>query len=94
MRATICPVSTALALVITVVTVGAAAAERPPNLIFFFVDDLGWQETSVCFHDDPTPRRTGLRTPAWERLAGRGMKFTQAYASAVCSPARVSYFTV
>ena len=33
------------------------------------------------------------RTPNMERLAARGMKFTQAYAYAVCSPSRISLMT-
>lgn len=71
---------------------GAHAAERP-NLVFFLVDDMGWQETSVPFHTEVTDLNRRYRTPNMERLAAEGVKFTQAYASAVCSPTRVSALT-
>lgn len=86
------PVVILVVLAVSCAAVGTAA-ERSPNVIFFLVDDMGWQETSVPFHVEPTPLNARYRTPAMERLARRGMKFTQAYASAVCSPTRVSYLT-
>jgi len=64
-----------------------------PNIVFFLVDDLGWQETSVPFHTEVTELNRRYRTPHLQRLAAEGMKFTQAYASAVCSPTRVSALT-
>lgn len=71
----------------------AGAAEPKPNIIFFLVDDMGWQETSVPFHTEATALNRRYRTPGMERLAAEGVKFTQAYASAVCSPTRVSGLT-
>lgn len=67
-----------------------SAQTSPPNIVFFLVDDMGWQETSVPFHITTTELNKRYRTPNLERLAADGMKFTQAYASAVCSPTRVS----
>ncbi len=60
-------------------------AEPPPlNVVFFLVDDLGWADLGV----------SGSRfyeTPNIDRLAGDGMRFTNAYAAApVCSPTRAS----
>ncbi len=65
----------------------------PPNIILFLVDDLGWQDTSVPFWERETPFNKRYRTPNMERLASQGMKFTQAYATPVCSPTRVSLMT-
>ena len=65
----------------------------PPNIILFLVDDMGWQDTSVPFWIEKTPFNARYKTPNMERLAAEGMKFTQAYATAVCSPTRVSLFT-
>jgi len=56
-----------------------------PNIILFLVDDMGWQDTSVPFHTNLTDFNNRYNTPAMERLASEGMKFTQAYASSVCS---------
>jgi arylsulfatase A-like enzyme len=65
-----------------------------PNLVLFLVDDLGWQDVSVPFHSERTPFNERYRTPNLERLAQRGVKLTQAYASApVCTPTRTSILT-
>jgi arylsulfatase A-like enzyme len=66
----------------------AAEAVRPPlNVVVLLADDLGWKDLACCgspFYE----------TPALDRLATQGMRFTQAYASAnVCSPTRASLLT-
>jgi arylsulfatase A-like enzyme len=64
--------------------------EIQPNIIVFLVDDMGWQDTSVPFWDKKTPFNLRYKTPNMERMANEGMKFTQAYATPVCTPTRVS----
>ncbi|HLT51910.1 MAG TPA: sulfatase-like hydrolase/transferase, partial [Arenibacter sp.] len=64
-----------------------------PNIVLFFVDDMGWQDTSVLFWNQRTASNDLYQTPNMERLAKEGMKFTQAYATAVCSPSRISLMT-
>lgn len=71
----------------------ASETSRRPNIVLFLVDDMGWQDTSVPFHTEVTPFNRRYRTPNMEKLAAAGMKFTQAYASSVCSPTRVSLMT-
>jgi arylsulfatase A-like enzyme len=66
---------------------------KRPNIIFFLVDDMGWQDTSVPFWIRKTPFNERYHTPNMERLASEGMKFTQAYACSVCSPTRTSLMT-
>lgn len=66
---------------------------KPPNIVLFLVDDMGWQDTSVPFWTETTPFNRRYRTPNMERLAKEGLKFTQAYATPVCSPTRVSLMT-
>ena len=63
---------------------------KQPNIIMFMVDDMGWQDTSVPFWKEKTIFNDIYQTPNMERLAREGMKFTQAYATPVCSPTRVS----
>ncbi|MFK7961543.1 MAG: sulfatase [Phycisphaerales bacterium] len=65
----------------------------PPNIVVFLVDDMGWQDTSVPFGPDPTPLNARYRTPAMQRLAGEGMRWTDAYATPICSPSRISMIT-
>ena len=64
-----------------------------PNIIFFLVDDMGWEDTSVPFYSETTPLNKKYHTPNMERLAAKGVKFTQAYANCVCTPSRVSLQT-
>jgi arylsulfatase A-like enzyme len=80
-------------LLATLAVLQAAPSPTRPNIVFFLVDDMGWQETSVPFHSEVTELNRRYRTPNMERLATAGMKFTQAYACAVCSPTRVSALT-
>lgn len=67
--------------------------EKKLNIILFLVDDMGWQDTSVPFWSERTAYNNIYQTPNMERLASAGMKFTQAYSCAVCSPTRVSLMT-
>jgi arylsulfatase A-like enzyme len=82
-----------LLLVFTLLAADFVQAAAKPNIVFFLVDDMGWQETSVPFHTETTALNRRYRTSNMERLAAEGMKFTQAYAYAVCSPSRVSALT-
>ncbi len=70
-----------------------AEKARKPNIIFFLVDDMGWQDTSEQFHTEPTSLNQRYSTPNMELLADAGMKFTQAYACPLCSPTRISLMT-
>ncbi|MCD4731603.1 MAG: sulfatase-like hydrolase/transferase, partial [Bacteroidales bacterium] len=62
--------------------------EVKPNIIMFLVDDMGWQDCSEPFWKEKTDFNERYATPNIERLATQGMKFTQAYACAICSPTR------
>ncbi|GLR16546.1 sulfatase [Portibacter lacus] len=73
--------------------IGSNKTSEKPNIVLFFVDDMGWQDTSLPFWDRKTPYNDIYRTPNMERLAKEGIKFTQAYATPVCSPTRVSLMT-
>jgi len=74
-------------------------AEQRPNIIIFLVDDMGLMDTSVPMLADEKgePRRHPLndwyRTPNMERLAKRGMRFSNFYAHSLCSPSRISILT-
>ena len=63
-----------------------SAADKP-NIVFILADDLGWRDTSLY-------GSKFYQTPNIDRLAARGMMFTQAYAAApICSPTRASIMT-
>lgn len=66
----------------------AAESVSRPNVLFILADDLGWSDTTLYGHT------TFYKTPNVERLARRGMLFTQAYsASPLCSPTRSAILT-
>ena len=44
-----------------------------PNIIFFLIDDMGWQDTSVPFWTQKTDFNRLYETPNMERLARQGM---------------------
>lgn len=70
-----------------------AANRTRPNIVLFMVDDMGWQDTSLPFWKEKTAYNREFHTPNMERLARRGMMFTQAYASSISSPSRCSLIT-
>ena len=80
-------------------TVKVAAGPARPNILFFLVDDMGANDTSVPFltdaagNDVPTTANGVYWTPSMATLASQGMKFTRTYAMPVCSPTRVSLMT-
>lgn len=62
-----------------------------PNILYFYVDDLGWG--SIGPNGQAARKAKGLpsvRTPNLDRLAARGINFTRGYGCHVCSPARSS----
>ncbi len=64
----------------------ANAAQRP-NIILFFVDDLGWGDISL--HGNQL-----IKTPNIDRIGTEGVTMTQFYSgSNVCSPSRAALLT-
>lgn len=62
----------------------AHADPAKPNILFIFLDDFGWKDTSYMGSDF-------YESPNIDKLASDGMVFTNAYsASANCAPARAS----
>ena len=70
---------------------GATVAR--PNIIFFLVDDMGWEDSSVPFWDRIVAQNKKFYTPNMIKLAAKSEKFTAAYANCVCTPSRVSLMT-
>ena len=60
---------------------------KKPNIVFILADDLGWAELG-CYGNSFN------ETPHLDKLAKRGLRFTNAYAAApVCSPYRAALLT-
>ena len=72
--------------VLPVIAVGAAP-DRPPNIVLLLADDLGINDLG-CYG------RAEHVTPALDRFAATGTRYTAATAAAsVCSPSRVALLT-
>lgn len=61
-------------------------AAQPPNIVFIFVDDLGYADIGPF-------GSTKNRTPQLDRMAQEGMKLTSFYVAPVCSPSRLQVMT-
>ena len=70
----------------------AALQADPPNIILILTDDQGWSQRSGLM--DPGNPKSGsryLHTPAMNRIAEEGMRFTGGYSPApLCTPTRRS----
>lgn len=80
-------------LTLTVPFASAAfATEAPrPNILYFYVDDMGWGSIGPNGQAERKAKRLPyVRTPNIDRLAAQGVNFTRGYACTVCSPSRAS----
>ena len=60
---------------------------RPPNIVIFYVDDLGYGDVGSY-------GAVGVETPNIDHLAANGVRFTDAHSSAAtCTPSRYSLLT-
>ena len=65
----------------------ASAADRPPNVVLVYADDLGYGDVGAY-------GAARIRTPHVDRLAAEGVRFTDFYvAQAVCSASRAALLT-
>ncbi|MEM6378382.1 MAG: sulfatase-like hydrolase/transferase [Bacteroidota bacterium] len=66
---------------------GKSANEKPPNILFVFIDDMGFGDLG-CYGNEE------VSTPNIDQLAAEGIRFHQFYVnSPICSPSRVSVLT-
>lgn len=65
----------------------STAADSKPNIVIFYLDDMGWAQPG-CYGGKLVP------TPNIDALAKDGVRFTNGYVSAcVCAPSRVGLMT-
>jgi arylsulfatase A len=74
-------------LTLSLFSMRGVASEKPLNVVFFLIDDLGWMDIGANGSDY-------YRTPNIDQLAADGMRFTNGYAACnVCSPTRAAIIT-
>lgn len=65
----------------------ARAVEKKPNVVLIYADDIGYGDLS-CYG------ATKVKTPNLDRIAKRGVRFTDAHSSsATCTPSRYTMLT-
>lgn len=77
-----------IALISTVVSLGSlltAAPVKRPNIVLIMVDDMGYSDISSYGGEIPTPHL--------DRLAAKGVRFSQFYNTSRCCPTRASLLT-
>lgn len=83
------PILLLLIALCVISTESHGAAHARPNVVLLVVDDLGYADLS-CIPDGADD----VRTPNIDRLAERGVRFTQAYATApICNASRIAIMT-
>ncbi len=72
---------------VPVFAASAAEAQQPPNIVFIFADDLGFGDLGCYGHPY-------AKTPALDKLATQGTRWTQFYVTGVtCCPSRTGLMT-
>lgn len=79
-------IASLLPLLLTAASTALAEPQRK-NVVLILADDLGWADTTLY------GKTSFYETPNIQRLAARGMTFSSAYASPICSPTRASIMT-
>ena len=78
-----------LSFCVIVLTLGinlvVQAQEKRPNVLLIMADDLGYSDLGSYGGE--------IKTPNLDKLANNGVRFTQMYNSARCSPSRASLMT-
>lgn len=75
------------ALLVAFTAIGQKSASKSPNIVLFFIDDLGYGDLSVT-------GALGYKTPNLDQLAAEGTRFTNFMAAqAVCSASRAALLT-
>lgn len=69
-------------LISSLLIVSLSIFSKQPNIVLFFIDDLGWKDAGFMGSDF-------YETPNIDKMAKEGMVFTNAYSSAAnCAPSR------
>ena len=76
-----------IACLIIFLCCSCTVSAKPPNILIFLADDLGWADLGFQGSSD-------IHTPNIDRLAARSIRFTDGHVTAsVCSPSRAGLLT-
>ena len=91
-KKTVSVLLSAAAILAFIVSPLYAAEKKAPNFILFYMDDYSWNQTSFRMMDsEPDSQHSFYETPHLEKLAERGVRFTNGYCpTPTCTGSRVS----
>ena len=69
----------------TALLAASGSKDRKPNFLLILADDMGFSDAG-CYGGE-------IDTPNLDRLASKGLRFTQAYSTARCGPSRSCLMT-
>jgi len=70
----------------TSLSAGTSAAETRPNIILIMADDMGFEALSANGSES-------CKSPNLDRLAAKGVRFTNCFSNPICTPSRVKIMT-
>src|SRR5688572_28938912 len=79
------PLACVFAIITSTAPLLRAAPPARPNIVVILIDDMGWSDFGCYGSEIPTPNI--------DALADGGVRFTQFYNTARCSPTRASLLT-
>ncbi|MGC6465994.1 MAG: sulfatase family protein [Akkermansiaceae bacterium] len=83
-----------LLICLTLLVLNRGHADPVPNIVVFLADDMGMGDTSAYQTWSGNPDSAQLHTPALEKLAADGIRFTDAHSpSSRCTPSRYALLT-
>jgi arylsulfatase A-like enzyme len=82
-------IATWLSVGTTPVSAGRPKAQKPPNILFIILDDVGRDQLRIF---NPLAG-TAPHTPNIDAVAAEGVRFTNLTAMPECSPSRATFFT-
>ncbi|MBB08375.1 MAG: arylsulfatase, partial [Roseibacillus sp.] len=65
---------------------GTSAAETRPNIILIMADDMGYEALSANGSES-------CKSPHLDKLAAKGVRFTNCFSNPICTPSRVKIMT-
>lgn len=78
---------------LSLLAIATSFAEKKPNILFLFADDLGRYASAYADPKNPSVNDI-VKTPVFDRIADEGALFTNAFVSAPsCTPCRGSVYT-
>ena len=72
---------------------GQAQGQRPPNILFVIMDDIGIDQMALFGYGGVEPHVTAPRMPTLQQVANRGVRFRNTWSMPACTTSRAVFFS-